>query len=564
MKNKRYFGKRADVSEKKISKKIAIISVITLAIFIPSIIALINYYIKSNETPPTISTTMSVSLYYEDELLYNESEGVDAASTSLVSIFSEILSNITQIDKLPETAEKNTVFRVVVTKNDVTSEYKCYFSNDAEANYIVDQNNKIYKISSLSAESFLASTYAELLYETATQPKLYTNTGDCIVPSAVNWKYENLFGVELTAAKIKTEAAEIEYDMAGALGLTFDKEPDSCTIDIKKSGIPWNTNITYQNLSLQTVETGTTLQFSVKASWDKTEDGKSYGDATYNFKVIIRDRAEFNINKTKVFTGDFIIASCTNIFDIDKVRFSSEPDISYSPTFFENGDTVYTLIPFSDDLKSGTYALTFSYGASMQTVSVEVETPQNSPEPYIVQSKNINTFKNLTSSYVIKEFEGILRGLNKTIPNHIFFDTPFMDYTKNGISVIHSYGTSFKTDATYKGFLSKGIQYSISNGGSVAALNNGIVVYSGECDHLGNFVVIEHGLGLRTIYAHLSALNVSSGDAVIKGQSIGRSGRICNDAQEGVFIMCYIFDTPIDYANLYDLAIPQYKTDPQK
>ncbi len=555
MKNKGYFSKRGTDSEKKISKKIAIITVVVLAIFIPSIIALINYSIKSNETPPAVNTSMSVSLYYKDELLYNEKANLPATDSSLVSIFSEILNNITQTDKLPENLDTSRPFKAVISKNDVTAEYICYFSSKEASSYLVDKNNKVYKLPAASSESFMASVYAELLYESSTLPKLYTNSGDLIVPTSVDWKYKNIFGVELTATKIKTEPAEIEYNMAGALGLSFEKEPSSCTIDIKKSGIPWNTDITYHNLSLQTVETGTTLQFSVKASWDKTEENESFGTATYNFKVIIRDRAEFNINKTSVSTGDFIIISCTNIFDIDKIRFSAEPHIDYSPVFFQNGDTVYSLIPFSEKLTAGTYALTFSYGASMQTMSVEVQTPPKTPYRYIVQNKNSNIFKVLTSDSVTQAFDNILNGLNQTIPEYIFFDQPFMDYTQNGISVIHSYGTEFKTDTDTKYYSLKGIQYSLSNGASVLALNNGIVSYSGNCEYLGNFIVVEHGLGLRTVYAHLSSLNVSTGDAVIKGQSIGRSGRICDDAEEGVLIMCYVFDTPIDYSNLYGMYL---------
>ncbi|HET57494.1 MAG TPA: M23 family metallopeptidase, partial [Deltaproteobacteria bacterium] len=40
----------------------------------------------------------------------------------------------------------------------------------------------------------------------------------------------------------------------------------------------------------------------------------------------------------------------------------------------------------------------------------------------------------------------------------------------------------------------------------------------------GNTVIIDHGLGLFSFYAHLSAIDVEEGDPVEKGDPIGRSG----------------------------------------
>ena len=40
----------------------------------------------------------------------------------------------------------------------------------------------------------------------------------------------------------------------------------------------------------------------------------------------------------------------------------------------------------------------------------------------------------------------------------------------------------------------------------------------------GKYVVIDHGNGIQTIYAHCSSLNVSTGDKVYQGQTIARVG----------------------------------------
>ena len=58
----------------------------------------------------------------------------------------------------------------------------------------------------------------------------------------------------------------------------------------------------------------------------------------------------------------------------------------------------------------------------------------------------------------------------------------------------------------------------------VPAANNGTVIYAAELGIYGNVVVIDHGLGVQTLYSHLSAISVSQGQAVTKGTIVGRTG----------------------------------------
>ncbi len=58
----------------------------------------------------------------------------------------------------------------------------------------------------------------------------------------------------------------------------------------------------------------------------------------------------------------------------------------------------------------------------------------------------------------------------------------------------------------------------------VEAANDGRVVLAEYFGIYGNTVVIDHGYGLQSLYAHLSSFVVEQGEAVRKGQVIGRSG----------------------------------------
>jgi murein DD-endopeptidase MepM/ murein hydrolase activator NlpD len=58
----------------------------------------------------------------------------------------------------------------------------------------------------------------------------------------------------------------------------------------------------------------------------------------------------------------------------------------------------------------------------------------------------------------------------------------------------------------------------------LVAAQRGIVVHAGDLGIYGNCVVIDHGMGVQSLYGHLSSIGVKAGDKVEKGQQIGRSG----------------------------------------
>lgn len=68
------------------------------------------------------------------------------------------------------------------------------------------------------------------------------------------------------------------------------------------------------------------------------------------------------------------------------------------------------------------------------------------------------------------------------------------------------------------------IDISAPRGTPVYAYTNGKVVVAGWGNMTGNYVVIDHGSGLRTKYLHLSSISVSVGQTVKVGQKIGGVG----------------------------------------
>jgi LysM repeat protein len=66
-------------------------------------------------------------------------------------------------------------------------------------------------------------------------------------------------------------------------------------------------------------------------------------------------------------------------------------------------------------------------------------------------------------------------------------------------------------------------------GNAVFASDNGVIVYAGWSNFgYGYLIVIDHGNGYQTAYAHLSAINVGCGQSVFRGSTIGAVGSTGN------------------------------------
>ncbi|HUQ62183.1 MAG TPA: peptidoglycan DD-metalloendopeptidase family protein [Acidimicrobiales bacterium] len=76
-----------------------------------------------------------------------------------------------------------------------------------------------------------------------------------------------------------------------------------------------------------------------------------------------------------------------------------------------------------------------------------------------------------------------------------------------------------------------GVDYAASEGTSIHAAGDGVIVSAGSYGGYGNATIIDHGGGLATLYGHQSSMGVSAGQRVTQGQVIGRVG--CTGACTG-------------------------------
>ncbi|OWJ62061.1 hypothetical protein BWR60_30400 [Inquilinus limosus] len=81
-------------------------------------------------------------------------------------------------------------------------------------------------------------------------------------------------------------------------------------------------------------------------------------------------------------------------------------------------------------------------------------------------------------------------------------------------------------NAPLAGKPNQGINIAAAAGTPIKAAGPGVVAYAGnELRGYGNLVLIQHGDGLVTAYAHAASLSVKKGDQVGAGQTIGTVGQ---------------------------------------
>ena len=103
----------------------------------------------------------------------------------------------------------------------------------------------------------------------------------------------------------------------------------------------------------------------------------------------------------------------------------------------------------------------------------------------------------------------------------------------------------------------RGLDYRARPRTPVAAINSGRVVLARPLYYEGGCVVIDHGLGLMSIYMHLSKIEVSVGKKVRRGQIIALSGASGRATGPHLHLGVRWEGSYLDPAKLFQIQMPQ-------
>ena len=235
--------------------------------------------------------------------------------------------------------------------------------------------------------------------------------------------------------------------------------------------------------------------------------------------TVVSDKPRAELVDYEVQEGDTlgIIAEKFGI-SIDTLRWSNPDEIKTINTVIKPGQTI-KIPPVTGvvhKVKSGetVYSVAKKYGISAQAI---VDFPFN-------EFTNDETFAlAIGQSLVIPD--GVMPDVQPWSPTSSL--ARVMTPDAGSVSATGSWIWPTAGNIT-QGFYPwhKGSDIANKSGGSVLAADSGVVVMAGWPDNIGygNRILIDHGNGYQTLYAHLSKVSVQAGQAVNRGAVIGGMG----------------------------------------
>lgn len=193
--------------------------------------------------------------------------------------------------------------------------------------------------------------------------------------------------------------------------------------------------------------------------------------------------------------------------------------------FFEDGKDRYTALIGTDlYATSGRQLIEIDFGDKDNTrrryYPLDITGGEFGHESFSVPKKMVTPPSSIGKR--IAEERALVRKMTSKASEEKLWQGPFELPTESK-EVSSAFGTNRVLNGT-KRYRHNGLDLRAQTGTPILASNRGRVVITKALYISGNTVAIDHGLGLYTMYSHLSEINVEEGDMIEKGELIGLAG----------------------------------------
>lgn len=522
-----------------------VIVLLVLIMFVPGVVAIINYAMMQGGQADTHNTVgvKLVDFYENTHSFSRDTKNGD----KMVDYFIKATNNADEISALPTSIEMGNYYTVTMITTVSEFGYKFYYTtNAADCYYTSGKDGKSFKIAEVDAAEFINGPYGAALFENGIAPTL-SLSGKNAYPDSATWNFKNASNeyVAYDCSSIVKEETE-SISLEGGMAMGFTLQPDSIAVKITdKSTNEILFEDDYSKISGLSISKEMNVTVEAVAKWYEDAQRTYYGEQSYKFDAVFGAPAQFYAGVTNIQVGEFICVTGTNVNDPSKISFQSEPDINYTPVFFKDGENVLALIPFNWNLGKGDYALTFSYGGSTQQINISVADRDNE---FLEKTLTIpeTTVESFGSDEQRTAAETTLREVAKKAGETRYWDNgETLYYDDTDLNFALGYGHTYTVKGTDITFRNTGVDFRVKSGTEIAANLDGEIIYAGILDYSGFTVVIDHGYGLKSWYAHMGSATVKEGDIVKKGDTIGTAGESGFTSVEGVHIGMTIYDVPV-------------------
>ncbi|MDD6800784.1 MAG: M23 family metallopeptidase [Firmicutes bacterium] len=528
-------------------KKALIIVLCVFLLFIPTFVAIVSY-VSAQNNPVDQNAVTKIDITDPQGKLYSfdkeSAKNVSGVEGGIIAFLTELNSSAKTATELPSPLVGTPYFKVSYYSYDKTTDYKYYFSTDPSSAYYTDNNNKAYRITPEYAEKFLNLDLALCLYPSAESPVLKVGGNDVVQPQNMSWKYLSYNG-DYKGVTVPSSDAVNTYDIRSTLNLDFDVSPDYLLVNITntKDGSTVFDDL-YENIDTSIFADNAVYSVTLSAKWYESSGRGNCGEGVYKFIANVLAPAVFYIGETTVDPGEFVVISGKNVVDPAAVTVTTEPEIGVSPVFFSSGDFVHALVPINMELPySETYKLTVTCDGVSQEFTVNVNNKKFNAQTHTFSAATVTTYR---SAKALAEFDATLSQYFTAQYNDLYWlDGGLFLEPVAKRSIRTGFGLNITLSATSTKYRHEGVNYVVSAGDKAISAMGGKIIYTGDLTLSGKTVIVDHGGGLKSLYAHLSSISVSVGDVVEKGQELGVVGATGFTEGTSLHYGLYIFGTPV-------------------
>lgn len=468
----------------------------------------------------------------------------------------DMLNNMVEADNSDNGYEKKNDYKVDIITNDKTLSYDISFDLDNLVIYISFDEKLYMAKEDLLEEIFNSKLFDHIYYaDFLASHRISINNNEIISSVRADLDYNTAYNSKRTknlsySTGIDTVIIE-DFDLSNLVTMDFQGSPSSIFIQafegedmILEKKVEANT---FKLLKRQ----GLTA-YKIKTLWSD-ESGKDIrGEIDYDFSVDIDLKPEFKIISNNKGAGEFFMIKALYLDEDEKPLVKSD-DIR-NKDFDKIGDDYLLIIPLNYYQKKANYNLDFY--VVKDHIESHVESKKLIIENRKFTSQNLiidkSTVAATSTDYAYTEFAKYFTPAREKSHPKAYFNEGFMLPIDGRIST--EFGMMRYVNGSLTSYRHSGIDIAVPKGTPIPATNKGRVVLSMELILTGNTIVIDHGLGIFSVYYHMDSLDADADDMVDKGEIIGTVGSTGRSTGPHLHFTTSFYKTNINPYFLFNLS----------
>jgi len=490
------------------------------------LIGLMVFYFGSSE----ISTRSLESVKVLSTDQFAITEHIDKDQNKDLSFFVSLANSgtlteltSTELQQLKETPR----YRITYALKSKSIEYTMNEIDDHL--YLINKQDKVFLLDKSIIEEAMVNPYLDALYTHYQAPmvEVSLNQEPMVIDSAESqWNYikldNNWYTSHFPDILNKKQEPKLIRDSETPFNISFKTEPD----DIKLQVFQDKTLLYERDLEDSTflpLQKDGLLRYELTATWNPQNEIEYHGSAKYAFTIISDFPATLEFNKLAGQIGDYFKLQVNHLNTNETIHLEQSLLGSFQFTPVNGVNVGY--LPVSYHTKAGTYPITFwietddGIKTDPITYDVVIENRDFKIQYLTISTTTEKATRNDEAYSQFAEFFTPTREMSASVQ---YWSQPFIKPVEGRTST--TYGERRHVNKAPTSYRHSGMDIAAPRGTPIKATNTGKVKLAMNLILTGNTVVIDHGLGVFSVYFHCDTLSVKEGQMVERGEEIATVG----------------------------------------